>query len=330
MSQGTGREMVTGQPGPLKSVTALTLILFLVGCGGGDKPQVPREGQWGIYSLDLPTEDVSLIYGSADEIYSVLRLNRAGDHFVFAQRIGGTLDEQLEICSLGVDGTGFQRLTDNSYWDLYPAWSPDGTRIAFLSLRQADLDIYVMNSDGSNAQRLYDSGSHDADLSWVGNLIAFTSGFKIWGINDDGTAPTLITNPPKAGTWGNANLPIGDYDPSLNPDGARIAFERLEDVSVTHGGYNIFVVNSDGSGETRLTGTGYAQGLPTWSHAGDKIVYIVAAINGQGVYHLYTINPDGTDNRDITPSYFPPGFLCHSAVFSGDDSKIYFVGQWWQ
>jgi len=330
MSQGTGREMATAQPEILKLTFSWLLILCLAGCGGEDKKQVPHEGQWGIYSLDLSTQDVSLIYGSADEIYSVLRLNQAGDRFVFAQRIGGTSDERLEICSVGVDGTGFRRLTDNSFWDLYPAWSPDGTRVAFLSLRQNDLDIYVMNADGSNVQRLYDSGSHDADLSWAGNRIAFTSGFKIWGINDDGTVPALITNPPNAGAWGNANLPVGDYDPALSPDGSKIAFERLEDVSMTHGGYNIFVINSDGSGETRLTGTGYAQGMPTWSHAGDKIVYIVAAINGQGVYHLYTINPDGTDNRDITPGYFPPGFLCQSAVFSGDDSRIYFIGQWWQ
>lgn len=306
------------------------LILFLGGCGGGNQPQVPHETQWGIYSLELSTREVSLIYSSAEEIFSVLRLNPAGDRLVFSQRIGGATDEQLEICSLGADGTGFRRLTNNSYWDLYPAWSPDGTKIAFLSLRQTDLDIYVMNADGSNERLLYDSGSHDADISWAGNRIAFTSGFRIWGINDDGTAPVLITNPAQAGTWGNANLPVGDYDPALSPDGTKIAFERLEDASPAHGGYNIFTINSDGSGETRLTGTGYAQGMPVWSRGGDKIVYIVAAINDQGIYHLYTINPDGTDSRDITPDYFPPGFLCHSAVFSGDDSKIYFIGQWWQ
>jgi len=330
LSQEIRREMFTAQPQLLKLALVWFLIPILAGCGGGNNPQVPHKDQWGIYSLDLSTQDVSLIYSSSDEIYSVLRLNRAGDRFIFAQRIGGTSDEQLEICTVGVDGTGFRQLTDNPYWDLYPAWSPDGTRIAFLSLRQANLDIYVMNSDGSNVQRLYDSGSDDADLSWADQRIIFTSGFKIWGINDDGTAPALITNPPNAGTWGNANLPVGDYDPALSPDGSRIAFERLEDVNVTNGGYNIFLVNSDGSGETRLTVTGYSQGMPTWSHVADQIVYIVAAINGQGVYHLYTINPDGTDNRDITPGYFPPGFLCHSAVFSLDDSRIYFIGQWWQ
>jgi hypothetical protein len=42
------------------------------------------------------------------------------------------------------------------------------------------------------------------------------------------------------------------------------------------------------------------------------------------------MNSDGTNNRDITPDYFPNDFLCHSAVFSNDDSVIYFIGEWWE
>jgi len=71
-------------------------------------------------------------------------------------------------------------------------------------------------------------------------------------------------------------------------------------------------------------------GLTSWSYSGDKIVFIVAAIDDLGKYDIYIMNSDGTNNRDITPDYFPNDFLCHSAVFSNDDSAIYFVGEWWE
>ncbi len=290
---------------------------------------VPNEGKYGIYMLDPLTGKVTLIYSTASEIYtSALRLSNHGDKFVFAQKIDGTSDQNTEIFTIEVDGKNLKRLTNNAYWDLYPTWSPDDTQIAFLSNRTKDLDIYVMNADGTNQHLLYDSGSHDADIHWASHTITFTSGFKIWTIQDDGTNPTQVTNPANAGQWGNANLPIGDYDPRLSQDGTRIVFERLESTDSPHGSYNIYAINSDGTEETRLTNTGYAQGLASWSHSGDKIVYIVAAIENEGKYDIYSMSADGTDNRNITPDYFPASFLCYSPIFSVDDLKIYFIGQW--
>jgi TolB protein len=212
--------------------------------------------------------------------------------------------------------------------DVYPVWSPDGAQTAFLSKQDGDLDIYVMDADGSNVTKLYDSGSNDADIDWVGNSIVFTSRFAIWKLTDDSQA-SQITDMQDRGEWGDANLPKGDYDPRLSPDGQLVVFERLEDISQPNGGYNIFVINIDGTEEKRLTDNGYAQGLASWSHSGEKLIYIVAAINGQGKYDIYMINSNGTENRNITPDYFPADFLCHSPVFSEDDAKIYFIGQWW-
>jgi Tol biopolymer transport system component len=292
---------------------------------------VPHEGKYGIYAVDPTTGKVTLIYTTSNEMYtSALRLSNHGDKFVFAQKIDGTSDLNTEIFTVGVDGKNLQRLTSNTYWDLYPAWSPDDSQIAFISNRTKDLDIYVMNADGTNQHLLYDSGSHDADIDWASDTIAFTSRFKIWTIKDDGTNPIQVTNPVNAGQWGNANLPIGDYDPRLSRDGTKIVFERLEDPNTPHGSYNIYTVNSDGTEETRLTTTGYAQGLASWSHSGDKITYSVAAIGNEGKYDLYATNADGTNNCNVTPSYFPAGFLCYSPIFSKDDSKIYFIGQWQQ
>ena len=291
---------------------------------------VPHEGKYGIYVLDLATEKVSLLYSTDNELYtSALRLNKQAEKFVFAQKTGET-DESTEIVTIDVDGQNLQRLTDNNYWDLYPAWSPDGMRIAFLSKRDNDLDIYMMNTNGSDQHMFYDSGSHDADIDWAGDTIVFTSGFKIWSIKDDGTRLTQITNPTNAGQWGQANLPIGDYDPRLRSEGLKIVFERLEDPESSHGNYNIFTINSDGAQETRLTNTNYSQGLASWSRSGDRIVYVVAAINNEGKYDMYMMEADGSDNHSITPEYFPSNFLCYSPIFSKDDSEIYFIGQWYE
>ena len=79
-----------------------------------------------------------------------------------------------------------------------------------------------------------------------------------------------------------------------------------------------------------MTSNGYTQGIVDWSHSGDRLVYMVSAIGSQGVYDLYMMNSDGTENRNITPDYFPAQFLCYTPQFSLDDSAIYFVGEWWE
>ena len=310
--------------------------LLLCGCSawGAERHAiriVPLQNEWGILELDISSGDISLIYESSNEIFSsTLELNREGDTLFFAMKIDGKFDTDMEICSIGIDGQNLKRLTDNEFFDLYPDLSQDNSKIAFLSRRDKDLDIYMMDADGSNQRLFYDSGNHDADIDWVGDSIVFTSDFAIWKIHDDGSQPEQITDPENRGEWGNANLPVGDYDPRLSPDGKKIIFERLHDTSKPYGGYDLFVINSDGTAETRLTDTGYAQGLASWSHSGEEIVYSVAAIEGAGKYDIYLMNADGSENRNITPDYFPDNFLCYSPVFSADDSRILFIGRWWK
>jgi len=311
------------------AVIAVIVIIAALQIGGlSGEEEVPHEGAWGIYSLTIDSEKVSLIY-SSENVLRDLSLNGAGDILAFSERIGGTGDSSEEICSINVDGTGFSQLTDNSVLDTYPAWSSDGSILYFLSWRGTTLDIYKMAPNGSGQVLFYDSGFHDADVNSVDDKLVFTRESQIWNINDDATGAAMITDPPMAGVWGDANLPFGDYDPRLSPDGSKIVFERLVDDTSVHGNYDIYITNSDGTDEQALTENGYSQGLAGWSHSGDRIAYIVAAINGTGVYHIYMMNSDGTGNGDATPNYFPDGFLCHSVVFSHDDSKLYFIGQWW-
>jgi hypothetical protein len=76
-----------------------------------------------------------------------------------------------------------------------------------------------MNVDGSGTQPLYDSSSHEADIDWLGDQIAFTKDSSIWIIQAYGTNIRQVTHPPRAGEWGNTILPFGDYDPQISPDG---------------------------------------------------------------------------------------------------------------
>jgi Tol biopolymer transport system component len=297
--------------------------------------EVVHDKKWGIYSLDLETHQTELVYSSENKI-SKIRLNNAGNTLVFAHELGNTNDCVTEgspvnlcqeICKVDLDGKNYQRITNNNVWDLIPCWTQDDSQIVFLSFRET-LDIFMMDSDGTNTVLVYDSGGQDADLHYSSGKLVFTRDSQIWTINPDGTDLTQLTDPPRAGEWGNAVLPFGDYDPNLNSDGTKIIFERMVDDETTHGIYEIYLINSDGSGETKLTNTRYTQGIASWSHSDQKIVYMVSAIGDQGTYDLYMMNSDGSGQTNITPDCYPTEFLCHHPIFSEDDSKVLFVGEW--
>jgi len=63
-----------------------------------------------------------------------------------------------DIWVINSDGTGETRLTEEGSTDGLPAWSPDGTFIAFLSNRGGTWAIWVMNADGSNQRKLFNTG----------------------------------------------------------------------------------------------------------------------------------------------------------------------------
>ena len=169
-----------------KAILVGVISLLLVACILTAPPSiamtVPHQEKWGIYFLDLTAQEVDLLYSSPQRI-TTLRLNHAGNRFVFSQPVGGDDNAYEEIFTLGTDGQGLQRLTENNLWDIYPAWSPDDMHIAFLSFQEVDLDIYIMDANGNNVTQLFDSGSHDADIHWLGNQIAFTADSRIWIMN---------------------------------------------------------------------------------------------------------------------------------------------------
>src|SRR5678816_3786208 len=66
---------------------------------------------------------------------------------------------------MNADGLGQTRLTNNAAYDSSPAWSPDGSRIAFVSFRDVNAEIYVMSATGANVIRLT-TGTGQVSPSW--------------------------------------------------------------------------------------------------------------------------------------------------------------------
>jgi hypothetical protein len=104
---------------------------------------------------------------------------------------------------MNADGTNQTRLTNDPFSNADPAFSPDGGKIAFVSTRDGNHEIYVMNADGINQTRLTNDPAYDGDPAFSpdGSMIAFTSfrnfnNSDIYMMNADGTNQTRLTNNP--------------------------------------------------------------------------------------------------------------------------------------
>ena len=143
-----------------------------------------------------------------------------GAHIVFRARRKGhvvhNLDTTYEVYVMDADGGNEQRLTNNRNNELAPVWSPDGSRIAFMSDRKgegdaANFDIYMMDADGGNQQKLTNNRAWDGSPSWSpdGERIAFVSdrdeNSEIYVMDADGGNQQNLTNNP-SGDFGPAWL----------------------------------------------------------------------------------------------------------------------------
>lgn len=164
----------------------------------------------------------------------------------------GVLQSPFDIYVAYADGTGARRLTLDGGSNGEPAWSPDGSRIAYTSDLGGPYQVWVMGSDGSGQRPLTSVGQNAApDWSPDGSQIVFHSD------RDDPNRGTIYIM--YADGSGQRRILLGGALAGWSRDGRWIAFESDRD-----GPGEIYAMRPDGSGLTRLTQDGADKGHPKW------------------------------------------------------------------
>lgn len=196
-------------------------------------------------------------------------------------------DGNREIYVMEPDGTNQVRITNNSVVDDHPMWSPDGTKLAFVSQRQA-------------------------------------GGFAIFQMNIDATNKVELT--PLSSYVNRAPDGIVGFSMSWSPDGKTIAYQDGAGGSFP-GYQDIFVVDLETKVSRNLTGDGSGSGFcdlcdyhPSFSPDGSTILYASPRFNG-ACTSLYAMDPDGTNRRLLNGDHCP----AYSPSWSPDGTKILFV-----
>jgi Tol biopolymer transport system component len=168
------------------------------------------------------------------------------------------------------------------------------TRIAFMSDRSGNFDIYTMGTEGNTLTRLTDNPTKDEYPSWSpdGKHIAFDSDREngtpaIYVMNDDGTNVMRLT---KQGSKASETHPV------WSPDGKKIAFVRHESESNQKSA--LYTMNPDGTHITQLTHSYQKQSdAPSWSPDSQQIAYHAEQDGNLGIY---TMDADGSNRKNIT------------------------------
>jgi TolB protein len=247
----------------------------------------------------------------------------------FVARESGSPTAPSAIYMVAADGTNRTRLTPDGSFVGTPAWSPDGRRIAF----SGDGGISVMDADGANISLLVADGS-DPTWSPDGDRIAFACGDAICVVRSDGSEVAQLTDPHPArdsapawspdGEWvaftrsyldptdedvthlfvmrtdgtGSVDLAsvLGYTEAAWSPDGSEIAFAGRADRNERS--WEIFVMNGDGTGLTRLTRDDAIDSASVWSPDGTRIAF--TRVVGNGDADIWVMNADGSDMTRVT------------------------------
>lgn len=234
-----------------------------------------------------------------------------------------------DIYAIRPDGTGKSYLTHgrvNGKANGSPAWSFDGTKVAYASNQGGSLDIWIMDANGGSPLQLTSSGGISPAFSPDGtsivyNGLQFGTQREVWVMHSNGTNPTRLTTTTVSTTTRGGVTFRNSSLASYSPDGTKIVY-----ASTQSGRIEIWVMNADGTNQTQLTFPGNTDApdanAPAWSPDGTKIAFW-SGYEAEGG-SIWVMNPDGTGRTKLeTGPNFVTGMNSDNPNWSPDGSIIF-------
>ena len=231
----------------------------------------------------------------ADAIYSRL----SGESPFFDSRIAyiaesGPKDRRVKrLAIMDSDGANHRFLTNGQSIALTPRYSPDYSRIAYVSYLGAMARVFVYDVGTGRQRAVFESRNPTFAPRWSpdGRSLLFSMAVAgntdIYRVSAEGGAPQRLTNSPAIDVGG-----------SFSPDGRRIVFE-----SDRSGGQQLYVMNADGSNQQRISFGGGRYATPEWSPRGDLIAFTRIA----GAFRIGVMTPNGSGERLLTDAWQDEG-----------------------
>jgi Tol biopolymer transport system component len=224
-----------------------------------------------------------------------------GKHIVYMAITDPTqIPVRARIQSVDV-ATGMQTVLAEGQQGFHPAWSPDGTKIAFVGWigepdesGQQESELFIMDSDGSNLRQVATRPGPDLSPRWSpdGRRIAW------WGYGPEDEPSRLFMVDVESGEL----MELGQgTDPVWSPDGRRLLFVQEEQepgVIAAEPNLEVFVLDVETGERLNLTNNGLPDRWPTWSPDGSRIAFVSERDSPLG--DIYVMNADGSDVKRLT------------------------------